>query len=259
MCRLLAITGKKEDIAPAVFYDFMALAKQGRVPTPRAEKGHHDGWGFVVIAKGRPFYLGRSPRNVLEDPSVETAIDLACHTDSPVLLGHLRKTSGTKPALDNTHPFMRDGWIFCHNGTVFNHDRLPLKKFSPEGETDSETIFLFLLDRIGKKKGPEAVPKLMAGVRDLRASVEFSSLNFLLSDGRVLCAYREYNPQCRRGGYKSARELVVYYTLYYSRLPWGTVICSEPLAVSERWAPFQNRELRVCNLTRGTWTSKKSV
>jgi len=244
MCRLLGIV-KKAEVPDDVLYDFISLALKGRVPTSRSEKGHKDGWGFAGFRQGRPYYMARSPINVLNDPLVDTCIGLACHAETPFLFGHVRKSSRTSSALQNTHPFMRDGWVFCHNGTVFNHEKLITKKYPPEGETDSEAIFLFLLEMIRKKKGRAALPVLRRGLEELRKLVRFSSLNFLLSDGSVLYAYREYDPKCREGGYRSTKELESYYTLFRVIEPWGTIICSEPLNASRKWISFNNRELRV--------------
>jgi len=244
MCRLIGIV-KKAEIPNDVLYDFISLASKGRVPTSRSERGHKDGWGFAGFRQGRPYYMARSPINVLNDPHVDTCIGIACHAETPFLFGHIRKSSRTPPALQNTHPFMRNGWLFCHNGTVFNQEKLTSRKYPPEGETDSEAIFLFLLERIRNKKGRAALPALRMGLEELRKFARFSSLNFLLSDGRVLYAFREYNPKCREGGYRSATELKSYYTLFYAIEPCGTIICSEPLNAPRRWISFNNRELRV--------------
>jgi predicted glutamine amidotransferase len=111
------------------------------------------------------------------------------------------------------------GGLFCHNGTVFNHEKLITKKYPPEGGTDSEAIFLFLLERIGKKKGSAALPALRNGLEEMRKLTRFSSFNFLLCDGRVLYAYREYDPTCREGGYRSEMELESYYTLFHAIEP----------------------------------------
>jgi predicted glutamine amidotransferase len=110
MCRLLG-TVKKADVPDDVLYDFISLASKGRVPTPRSEKGHYDGWGFAGFRQGKPYYIARSPINVLNDSGLDTCIGLASHAETPFFIGHVRKSSGTPSTLQNTHPFMRDGWI----------------------------------------------------------------------------------------------------------------------------------------------------
>ncbi len=53
----------------------------------------------------------------------------------------------------NTHPFTHGAWSFAHNGTIhdFEHvrTRLDIGGFGPPtGETDSESVFLWLLNKM---------------------------------------------------------------------------------------------------------------
>jgi glutamine amidotransferase len=107
-------------------------------------------------------------------------------------------------------------WVFAHNGTVARYKRSRavrealLAALSPErrarlrGETDSERCFQLFLTRLDLR-GAAARPSL----EDVRAAMSEtvalvcaiadrgehrSTLNFLASDGRLLCACRHGKP-----------------------------------------------------------------
>jgi glutamine amidotransferase len=117
---------------------------------------HADGWGVA-------FYEGRAAR-VFKEPT--PAADSQClafiaeyNYQSTIVIGHIRKANPPElgRASANTHPYSRElggrSWVFAHNGKlpgITKDPRFALTRFKPIGDTDSEHVFCFLLDRIAR-------------------------------------------------------------------------------------------------------------
>src|SRR5581483_5412203 len=111
---------------------------------------------------------------------------------SPLYLAHVRhKTVGGPPTHADTQPFMRElggrEYCFAHNGTLLGYAGLPLGRYRPVGDTDSEHLFCHLLEAVAERGGAlddEAGWRwLQATLAELNAR---GTLNLLLSDGRRL-------------------------------------------------------------------------
>lgn len=172
---------------------------------------HQHGWGVAWYEGGQPVLR----RGILPAHEDEAFREAAAHARSHVVVAHVRDASVGGVSADNTHPFIHGRWVFAHNGTVarfkasdrvrarveaeIDGDLLALSR----GETDSERCFLVFLSRIraGLRAGSE--PDLTAVRAALAATTtavqgaaddasHHSSLNFVVSDGRLVAA-------CRRG------------------------------------------------------------
>src|SRR5947208_15457568 len=106
-------------------------------------------------------------------------------------MGHLRRASvGGLAAKKFSQPFVveRDGvtWAFQHNGSLVND-------FGDREKIDSQLIFELLLERL-EGRDHDAVAKAAGAVRDLAIQKYggFTALNFMLSDGRSLHAFRDF-------------------------------------------------------------------
>lgn len=172
---------------------------------------HPHGWGIGWYREGIPERrIGLLPAH--HDEAFVDAARAAC---SGVVVAHVRDASIGPVVEPNTHPFVHGRWLFAHNGTLarFKRSRRIREAIEAEidpdlralvrGDTDSERCFhLFLtrlrgraaLDRAGLSDVRRALAETseaVAAIADGRAEKP-SSMNFLVSDGRVLAA-------CRRG------------------------------------------------------------
>jgi predicted glutamine amidotransferase len=185
MCELL---GMSCNVPTDIVFSFSGLALRGGLRGP-----HADGWGLAL-------YDGRAARTFLE-PCAAHDSPLARHVrDNPIktllAVAHVRKRTRGRIALENTHPFVRELWgrtfVFAHNGTVRNARRLPLGRFRPIGETDSERAFCALLAGLERRfaEYPRDPKVLWRAVARLGAEIGAgkSTFNFLLGDGRHLYA-----------------------------------------------------------------------
>ena len=233
MCRMYAAISKnvikREWLDPV-----QDLAKNGKTRSDMPEPGHHDGWGMVAYFKeGFPEYLDREPHSVTKDmehfKNGAAAIE---EGKSKAAMVHFRKISVGQPQISNTHPFLHKEWSFCHNGTIFDSEKIPLQKLQPGGATDSERFFLFLMERISQNPGEATLKK---ATEEIQKKFNHTSLTFLLTDGSSLYAYRE----CEK-------KYEDYYTLYQAQTAGGTVLSSQPLdSLKVSWKPMENGSLLV--------------
>lgn len=181
MCELLGVS-----VAPAAslgvyFHEFR----------PRAEE-NREGWGISWWANGHP--------TIIKEPIPAHESDLAArladeHLASEVFILHVRAATVGEPTVENTHPFQAEAlgrdWVFAHNGTVRDLERLDPGRYTPIGSTDSELAFLHLLTRLERANPSEdeIASEVLATGREL--SGHDSRVNFLLSDGATLFAYHD--------------------------------------------------------------------
>jgi glutamine amidotransferase len=173
---------------------------------------HPHGWGIA-------WYGARGPevrRGVMPAHADDDFVRAGQRARSRVVLAHVRDASVGRVALQNTHPFVEGRWVFAHNGTVarFKRSRTvreallaaisPARRRCLQGQTDSERCFQIFLTRVdlrARRRSPS-----LADVRGaLAETVELvtaiadrddarSTLNFLVSDGRLLAACRHGKP-----------------------------------------------------------------
>ncbi len=180
MCELFAMSSRSPtDVRSSL----EAFARHGGLEGP-----HKDGWGIG-------YYAGEDVR-LVKDP--EAAHDSEClrflrqHPfTSGVVISHIRKATQGRLAMKNCQPFARE-WggrmhLFAHNGDLAIERlrrSMPLERFHPVGDTDSEYAFCALLDRFPVHAGlDQRLGTVAAFAASLRA---LGPANFLYADGDVL-------------------------------------------------------------------------
>jgi len=171
-----------------IAFSFSGFAMRGGAKGP-----HADGWGLAL-------YEGRRARVLLEPTAAATSA-LARHVrDYPsktlLAVAHVRRKTRGTASLANTHPFHRELWgrslVFAHNGTVRHARTLPLGRFRPIGDTDSEYAFCALLAALERRFGdryPTRPTELWSAVAAIGARIgRGGTFNFLLADGSHLFA-----------------------------------------------------------------------
>ena len=187
---------------------------------------HPNGWGLAVISRDSA---------VIEKESIEASKShylkerLSEPIEERLLIAHIRYATVGNVEYKNCHPFsgtdnLGRRWVQAHNGTIFDYSALSKYTEIQKGETDSERIFLYLLDRIneeqkikGSKLSFDERFKLLDGiVSDMSKD---NKLNLLLSDGRNMYIHTN----CRD-------------TLYYL-VKDNTVLVSTVPLTKEKWEP----------------------
>ncbi len=238
MCRLLGIYGH-EDGWREIVIAFSRQADTGNIPpVGNIKPGHKDGWGMTVSNSQQSAMVPyvRQLGSAYQSPGFRRALESL--PDQPdILLCHLRKASPTIPiTLSNAHPFLHNGWAIIHNGTIYQANTLPRDPYLvlTSDNSDSEHFFQYLLTKIREMQADQTIT---AAILDAVSSltVDYNSINFILSNGRDLYALRCY------------RQYESHFTLYYYPTASGLVICSEPIDYQEfdraRWSLLSNNTL----------------
>lgn len=192
MCRMLLTIGKSSDLSP--YLDFLYdMANNGK------NNPHLDGFGYVLYRKGE----------IIVKRSVDP-IEKEQNLYGNVLLAHARKISSSEKSINNTQPFVSSIMSFAHNGTI--------KGLGREDRSDSYLFFKMILEGFAK------------GVTNARQK-EFSSINFLITDGNYAAAYRE------------ARENLGYFSLFYKTEGDRFTVSTEEM--DGKWYEIENRTLVV--------------
>ncbi|MFN7135475.1 MAG: class II glutamine amidotransferase, partial [Myxococcales bacterium] len=126
---------------------------------------HPHGWG-IGFYNGRDITLSRAAGAAFEDADFARISGLV---NSDCVVAHVRKASVGNIGIQNSHPFRYEQFLFAHNGTLEDFDRLvrePMEAliapdFRPliRGETDSERCF-FLFLTILRERVPLAEARL---------------------------------------------------------------------------------------------------
>lgn len=149
MCELFGVSaGNEIDASPWL-----------KVFFTHSEKNPH-GWG---IAHFHQTPAGRAGFGILEKEPVKAVRSrylkerLRQGFRASTLLAHIREATIGSLEYKNTHPFQKTDdsgrcWTLVHNGTVFEGALLSRFIEVQEGQTDSERILLYLVDRINRAR-----------------------------------------------------------------------------------------------------------
>ncbi len=241
MCRMLAVSSQNIKEQELYFNIFPALASVGKVKPHRPE-GHHDGWGVAGFLGYKAVIFEKSPNDIVKEKNLyNKSVSKVLNSYTKFAIAHLRKASQGEVKLANTHPFIKDNWIFAHNGTIMDVKNLKIKNNFCKGTTDSERLFNFIVENIGNKIN--FISELVEIIKYLKVKTKHTSLTFFLSNEDFLCAYREYSLKYAEEDDKPIWNRD-YYTLYYTQNEKSIIFCSEQLT-EEKWTPLRNSHLIV--------------
>ncbi len=188
---------------------------------------HPHGWGLACIARNGA---------LIEKESIEASKSnylkerLSQPVESKIILAHIRYATIGNVEYRNCHPFTgKDNtgrrWTLIHNGTIFDYPKLNPYIQKQMGDTDSERIFLYLVDRLNAaqtKKGSRLVFEERFELFDniICDMAKGNKLNLLFSDGKYLYAHTN----CKG-------------TLYCLTKNNMTILATVPLS-EEAWQPL---------------------
>lgn len=188
MCEIYGFSGKREKELNNDLREFYSHACD-----------HPNGWGLALLDHSVP----EITREVCRADRSELLSERLSHpVTAKTALAHIRLATIGNEDHDNCHPFTAvdqsgRSWTLIHNGTIFDSDKLNKYVFRQKGETDSERILLYMVDRIN-----EATVK---AERELNAEERFAildgivsnsspknKLNLLIDDGELLYAHTNF-------------------------------------------------------------------
>lgn len=142
MCELFGFSGNKRTDLTGLLTEFFSHS----VNNP-------DGWGLASFDDSHTL-IYKERVAAYKSPNIERIIKEA--GKARTLIGHIRLATIGYDDYNNSHPFSgydRSGrlWTLAHNGTIFECDDLSIYSYKQKGSTDSERVFLYLLDKINEK------------------------------------------------------------------------------------------------------------
>ena len=161
---------------------------------------HCDGWGLAFF-DGGSVEIHREPKPAALSLKMDHV--LQHQNPSDLIISHIRSATQGKISLQNTQPFSMQLYdknhVFVHNGNLVNvQQQIPLKKYFPKGETDSEHAFCYLMERI-KPLWDKRIPTLRQRTDVVQRAFKFFSqlgqANFIYTDGEYLFAFANERTQ----------------------------------------------------------------
>ena len=169
MCRWLAYSGSPVLIKELLLEPQHSLIDQSLHARLGAETTNGDGFGIGWYGVGDTPGVFHSIEPAWNDRNLR---DLAGHIRSPLVLAHIRASSGSPVQQTNCHPFRHGRWLWMHNGVLRDFPRVkrelvlavdPSLYPQIEGSTDSETFF-FLALTLGLEHDPPAAVERAVGL-----------------------------------------------------------------------------------------------
>lgn len=197
MCELFGLSSPKKIQLNALLKEFFSHGID-----------HPHGWGMAFFY-GNAVSLEKEPENSCK--SIYLRQRLRAKMESDRMIAHIRLATRGIMDYENTHPFvMRDRsgrtWTLAHNGTIFESDVLNPFVHSQEGQTDSERILCYIIDRVNKKQ--EQLKRVLSPKERFSLVDEIvceitpeNKVNFLLFDTELLYVHTNYQDslyRCRK-------------------------------------------------------------
>lgn len=200
MCRLYGFRASEPTrVECSLVHAQNALMEQSRMDLEGLTHGH--GWGVAEHPDGVPFVEKQAWAAYHGEHFKKTAARIYSKT----VIAHVRRATVGPPGIENTHPFVHGVWLFAHNGTVPNFDRVrdrliekldPLHRTRIQGSTDSEHVFRYLMSLWEHEPGRPLMETLHIGLKQVIAwSREIDpdrkiSLNVLWTNGEQMVGSR---------------------------------------------------------------------
>lgn len=188
MCELFGLSGRKKMNIVRELEEFYSHAP-----------GNPDGWGLFCKTDSSLLF---DKENIRADRSSHLKSLLSGNIEAKDAIAHIRLATIGYDKMENTHPFKgydlsANEWIFAHNGTIFESEALTKYTYEQDGDTDSERIFLYMLDclnkAIRKKQGALTSDERFEVLDRIVCSLSpENKLNLLIFDGEMLYVHTNF-------------------------------------------------------------------
>lgn len=185
---------------------------------------HPHGWG-MMRKSGSIYEIETEPVRAIDSEKLKQLIQ----TMEPQknMLAHIRLATVGSVKEDNCHPFVGKDlsgrtWTMIHNGTIYSSKVLIPYLNRQKGDTDSERVFLYLLDLMNEEfqeKGSLEIEQRFRIVSNMIKELSArNKLNTMIFDGEILYIHKNMKS-----------------TLSFLQTDNGYLFATTPL--SEDWTP----------------------
>lgn len=194
---------------------------------------HPHGWGLATMQSDE-FVITKEP---IKAACSQHLKDILSH---PVVgknvFAHIRLATVGEIISPNCHPFIEAddsnrSWMLIHNGTIFDYPELDKYKNRENGDTDSERILLYIIDKINdfeqEKRAPSTIKERFDILTEIVSDLSRNNkLNLMIYDGDLT-----YIHSNMRG------------SLYYLKNEEGFLVATTPLTDDEGWKEAELNKL----------------
>ena len=194
---------------------------------------HPHGWGLATMQSDE-FVITKEPvkaacsqhlKEILSHPVVGKNV-----------FAHIRLATVGEIISPNCHPFIEAddsnrSWMLIHNGTIFDYPELDKYKTRENGDTDSERILLYIIDKINDFEQEKGAPSTIKERFDILTEIvsdlsRNNKLNVMIHDGDLTYIHSNL-----RG------------SLYYLKNEEGFLVATTPLTDDEGWKEAELNKL----------------
>lgn len=155
---------------------------------------HPDGWGIAFFDNGGAS-VEKEPVNSCRSDYLKYRLKPDIYAAN--MIAHIRLATKGSHKYENTHPFVRNDfsgrtWTLAHNGTIFESDSLNPFFSIQEGQTDSERILLYMIDRLNALTPVSAADRFQLMDEVLCEITPSNKVNLLVFDGELLYVHTNY-------------------------------------------------------------------
>ena len=194
---------------------------------------HPHGWGLAnmnpneLIIDKEPIKATCSKhlKDILSNPVVGKNV-----------FAHIRLATVGEIISPNCHPFTHTDdnnrcWMLIHNGTIFDYPELDKYRDLEIGDTDSERILLYIIDKVNdfeaKKQAPSTIKERFNLLNEIIADLSKNNkLNLMIFDGDLTYIH------------SNMRD-----SLYYLKNDDGFLVASTPITDDNNWKPVEMNKL----------------
>jgi len=199
VCRWLAYSGSPVLIKELLYTPKHSLIDQSLHSQLGAETTNGDGFGIGWYGVGKTPGVFHSVEPAWNDRNLR---ELTGHIESPLVLAHIRASSGSPIQQTNCHPFRHGRWLWMHNGLIGEFSTVkrdlslavdPALYPKIEGSTDSEVFFHLALTLGLEDDPPGAVERAVGLIEETgrRHGVEHPiQMTVATTDGTELWVFR---------------------------------------------------------------------
>ena len=202
MCELFGFSGRKPESLNGQLREFFS----------HSEDNPH---GFGLMYGGKLYKEAAKANDSKSLPKFISSLP-----PQKVMLAHIRFATVGSVKTENCHPFMGSDitgreWTLIHNGTIYSGSRLVNGIYRQKGDTDSERLFIYIIDRLNKAQqaAPLCAAERFEIIDDIIVKLSpRNKLNLIIYDGELMYVHKNM-----RG------------TLSYRQTGSGVIFSTKPL------------------------------
>ena len=198
---------------------------------------HPHGWGIMRYNKKGEQEIVKEPVCAMGSRIISNIVDSTIPQKN--MLAHIRLATVGKKKNENCHPYSDEDisgrrWTLIHNGTIYSGNKLMKYLNTQKGETDSERIFLYLIDLVNekiKKYGSLDENQRFSVVDTLAHNLSpRNKLNLIIFDSEVMYVHKNMHNTL---SYKKDENGYIFSTVPLDENGWKSLPMCRVFAVKE--------------------------